>query len=492
MGLDRVEESSRQSLQLVGYLECQEIYGRDSPAPVLHVGMGQMMRRSALVEHVYAVVAECENACHTQLASILTSSDRRHGDGGGDAVISGPAAGSAESTPGQSRLVAGAATASACYFRSGPEPGRRKALLKITDRCDLRCSHCFVSATAAGEDMSAAALRGAIGRLLAARVANVTITGGEPLLHPELPAILSDLVGAGLSVTVCTNGVSLDDDVICHAAALGRVSFNVSLDGARAESHGKFRGDASSFERTVANIRRLAEAGLLKGILCTPNNMAEPAEYTEILELASEAGASYFLLNPLSSFGRGIPNRRFAVDQRGMRVIRDRLELASGPDSPERALIRFPNSSKPLTGCIAGDILYVFVDGDITVCPYLVFATENPDAQHRAEEFIVGNLFEDPDIVERIERYDFHSRYKVGDNDTCSGCSHNAECGKGCPAAVIAAGGRIGDLDAEVCPVGDRATPVEIRAVQPFGRSGESYAAVGDRATPVEIRVRSG
>ena len=359
--------------------------------------------------------------------------------------------------------MANSTTAGACYFRSGPEPGRRKALLKITDRCDLRCSHCFVSATAEGADMSASALRGAIGRLVAARVANVTITGGEPLVHPDLHDILRDLVGADLDVTVCTNGVNVSDDLIRCATELGRVSFNVSLDGARAESHGRFRGDVESFERTVANVRRLAEAELLKGILSTPNSLAEPEEYTEILGLASEARAAYLLLNPLSSFGRGIRNLRLAVDQRRMRVIRDRLELASDQDSPERVLIRFPNSSKPLTGCIAGDILYVFVNGDITVCPYLVFATENQRAQHRAEEFIVGNLFEDPDIVERIEGYDFHSRYQVGNNDTCSGCSHNADCGKGCPAAVIAGGGRIGDLDAEVCPVGDRATPVELR-----------------------------
>ena len=378
-------------------------------------------------------------------------------------VISEATTASDESTSQHTRLLAGATTASACYFRSGPEPGRRKALLKITDRCDLRCSHCFVWATPEGADMSAAALRSAIGRLLAARVANVTITGGEPLVHPGLEDILSDLVGADLDVTVCTNGVNLGDDLIRHAAELGKVSFNVSLDGARAESHGKFRGDASSFERTVANIRRLAEAELLKGILSTPNSLAKPEEYAEILGLASEVGAAYLLLNPLSSFGRGIRNHRLAVDQRQLRVIKDRLELASDQDSPERVLIRFPNSSKPLTGCIAGDLLYVFVNGDVTICPYLVFATENPGAQHRAEEFIVGNLFEDPDIVERIERYDFHSRYQVGDNDTCSGCSHNAACGKGCPAAVIAAGGRIGDLDAEVCPVGGSVTPVELR-----------------------------
>ena len=172
----------------------------------------------------------------------------------------------------------------------------------------------------------------------------------------------------------------------------------------------------------------------------------------------------YMLLNPLSSFGRGIRNHRLAVDQQRMRGIRARLELASGQSSPERVFIRFPNTSKPLTGCIAGDLLYVFVNGDVTVCPYLVFATENPGAKHLPDEFIVGNLFNDADIVDRIEDYDFHSRYRVGNNNTCASCSQEARCGKGCPAAVIASGGRIGDLDAEVCPVGHRsASEVEIR-----------------------------
>ena len=367
------------------------------------------------------------------------------------------------STPVRSRLVANTSTASACYFRSGPLPGRRKALIKITDRCDLRCSHCFVSATTDGEDMSASDLRGVIDQLVAARVANVTITGGEPLVHPDLHEILGDLVGANLDVTVCTNGVAITDGLIRRAAGLGRVNFNVSLDGARASSHGRFRGNLEAFERTVANLHRLSRVGLLKGILSTPNGLTEPDEYREILGLATELHAEYLLLNPLSSFGRGIQNGRLAVDEHRMRGIQDRLELASGQDSPEQVFIRFPNSSRPLTSCIAGEVLYVFVDGDITVCPYLAFATENRGAQHQAHEFIVGNLFHDADIVQRIEAYEFHSRYRVGNNDTCSTCSEETRCGKGCPAAVIASGGRIGDLDADVCPVGDRSTSVEIR-----------------------------
>ncbi len=53
--------------------------------------------------------------------------------------------------------------------------------------------------------------------------------------------------------------------------------------------------------------------------------------------------------------------------------------------------IRFPGTgSKPLAGCQAGTIIYVFTPGEVTVCPYLVFAARTPQSQHDPAEFIVG------------------------------------------------------------------------------------------------------
>ena len=358
----------------------------------------------------------------------------------------------------QDRRIAPAGLADACYFRSGPVEGGRKALLKITDRCDLRCAHCFVSATAEGSDMSVELIVRAIPKLKAARVAHVTLTGGEPLVHPELPEILQRLVEAGFEVTVCTNAVSLSPDLVAHVKRLGHVSFNVSLDGITADSHGKFRGSRDSFDATLRNARLLGDAELLKGVLSTPNSLAGVDEYDAVYDLADELGADYLLMNPLSSFGRGIRARgRLKADERTMAGIQTRLEEAATEDTPEAVFIRFPNDMKPLTGCIAGDIIYVFVNGDVTVCPYLVFATENPGAKHTRDEFIVGNLFHDAGIAAKLDAYKFHERYTVGANASCAGCSANASCGKGCPAAVIAAGGTIGDVDADVCP-----TPVAV------------------------------
>ena len=353
------------------------------------------------------------------------------------------------------RRTAEAGVQNSCFFRSGPADGHRKALVKITERCDLHCAHCFVSATRLGSDMPAAALTLTVmSRFTEARVANVTLTGGEPFVHPDLLLIVENFVDNGMDVTICTNGVAITDDAIQRLQELQRVRVNVSLDGASEHSHGRFRGDRASFNATMSNTRALGDAGLLKGILCTPNALATPDEYESLYALAAELGADYFLMNPLSSFGRGIKARaRLEADMGMMMQTQAAVERrADGSQGPEAVFVRFPQQREPLSACIAGDVIYVFVNGNVTVCPYLVFATQNPRSQHKAAEFIVGNLFEDADIVPKLDAYNFHERYVLGNNASCNSCDLDGSCGKGCPAAVISAGGRIGDLDAEVCP----------------------------------------
>ena len=172
------------------------------------------------------------------------------------------------------------------------------------------------------------------------------------------------------------------------------------------------------------------------------------------MRFARANGAGYVLLNPLGSMGRGVKSQnKLAKSTLHMREI---FELTASFDSPELDVvhIRFPNTEgRPLAGCEAGTIIYVFTPGEVTVCPYLVFAARTPAARHVDAEFIVGNVFADPDIAARLDDYRFHDRFQVGNNTACGACSLDSGCGKGCPAAVVAAGGRIGDVDAEQCPV---------------------------------------
>lgn len=49
-----------------------------------------------------------------------------------------------------------------CYFRSSVESPYRKALLQITERCNLHCVHCFVSANDYGDTMPVRIIRNVV------------------------------------------------------------------------------------------------------------------------------------------------------------------------------------------------------------------------------------------------------------------------------------------------------------------------------------------
>lgn len=356
-------------------------------------------------------------------------------------------------TPMSTRRIATGGQAASCYFRTTVAGDSRKALVQITEVCNLKCAHCFVSAGPYGDTMPLEQIRErVVPQLAEAGVIRATLTGGEPFAHPELLDVVAAFHDARIGVGLCTNATLATGEQIRGLAEMD-VHVNVSLDGFAADSHGKFRGDRDSFATTVDTVRRFAAAGILQGLLCTPNSLAEDDEYAELCAFAAEQGARYVLMNPLSSMGRGVKSRRkLASPAQHMRRIQALTEPYAD-ESLELVRIRFPNDSKPLAGCEAGTIIYVFTAGEVTVCPYLVFAARTPQSQHADTEFIVGNVWEHDDIAARLEAYRFADRYTVGDNPACGACPMSSGCGKGCPAAVVAAGKRIGDLDGEVCPV---------------------------------------
>lgn len=364
------------------------------------------------------------------------------------------------------RNIVSTTQAASCYFRTSVDHPYRKALVQITERCNLHCAHCFVSAGDFGDTMPLEVIRSTvIPRLAESRVNRVTLTGGEPFVHPDFLAVVEAFTEAGMSVGICTNATVTTDEQISALADIG-AHVNVSLDGFAEGSHGKFRGNRESFHTTVETVRKFAAASLLQGLLCTPNSLAEDTEYERLCAFAREQGARYVLMNPLSSMGRGVKSRRkLASPEEHMRRIHTLTAPFHG-DGLDMVHIRFPNDTKPLAGCEAGTIIYVFTPGEVTVCPYLVFAARTPQSQHADTEFVVGNIYHDADLAQRLDDYRFHDRYAVGDNPTCGSCALSDDCGKGCPAAVVAAGERIGAVDTEQCPVtpaGTKLLPVITR-----------------------------
>lgn len=346
--------------------------------------------------------------------------------------------------------------ASSCYFRTSVGGDGRKALVQITERCNLHCAHCFVSSTEVGADLSLADFRDRVlPRLLAARVERITLTGGEPFVHSQLLQMCRAVVDYGLPLGLCTNATQTTEEQIAALAELGDVHVNVSFDGFRPDSHGKFRGNRASFATTLATTRAFAEAGLLQGLLSTPNALTSPQEFADLCAFAMDIGAQYVLMNPLSSFGRGVKSQlRLAADTDAMRAIQ--AVTARFADQLDVVQIRFPNDALPLGGCDAGLLIYVFTDGQVAVCPYLVFAARTPASRYADTDFLTGNILgPDDQVGAALDSYRFHDRFTVGANSTCGSCALTGQCGKGCPAAIVSRGGLIGDLDTEQCPIAD-------------------------------------
>lgn len=101
------------------------------------------------------------------------------------------------------KIIASANQANSCYFRTSVLAPYRKALVQITEQCNL---HCFVSAGEYGDTMKIENIRRIlIPRLQECRVVSVTLVGGEPFIHPDFIEIVSLFRKADMKVGICTN-----------------------------------------------------------------------------------------------------------------------------------------------------------------------------------------------------------------------------------------------------------------------------------------------
>lgn len=341
---------------------------------------------------------------------------------------------------------------SSCFFRSSVKPPNRKAVIRITDKCNARCVHCFISADNHGDSMSFENFRDfVLPRLKESRVSRVTLTGGEPFLHPQILEIIQLLADSGISTGICTNANVITEEQILLLAEQKKVHINVSLHGFTPESHDRFMGKKGAFDKCIKTVELLSKYNLVQGLLVTPNAFADEKEYEKLCEFAIQKKAKYVLMNPLSSMGRGYETiKKYAASEEKLQSIRKTIQKYS--DRIQLVYIRFPNENLPLGSCEAGNIFYIFVNGDVAICAYLVFAANTPVSQYNPKEFIVGNIFQDADIAQKLDTYRLRDGDKIGQNTQCKSCDKNTICGKGCPSAVIYSGKKIGDIDAEVCP----------------------------------------
>lgn len=166
---------------------------------------------------------------------------------------------------------------------------------QLTNECNLACLHCIEESgpgKAFPDELQRGAIFAILDQLSAHEVPYLSLSGGEPMLHPAFFDVVEQVSSGGSQLKIETNGHYLDAANCDRLKRLGVKAVQVSLDGACAQTFNRMRvrGD---FDRTVAGIRALHIAGVPIEINFSPTRF-NVHEIAAAIDLAYELGAYSF------------------------------------------------------------------------------------------------------------------------------------------------------------------------------------------------------
>ena len=362
-----------------------------------------------------------------------------------------------------------------------PEPTSIANLtVNITNRCNLRCTHCYnrghQSADAPVEAL-VAGIQGA--REILDTDASLVILGGEPLLDPaRLLALLDGCAGLfGQRPVVSTNG-TLVTPALAQELARRRVEVQVSLDHHLAAQHDQIRGQGR-WEQALEGIQRLLEAGAYT-ILCRIYARGDEDQLEPYLDMAAELGVQEVRFIPLRGIGAAGADPGHLPDQ--LATLRSLVALLQRRPELAGLLARdwfsiaatLLGRGRGRSSCgIGRRVALLDADGTVYPCP-----------NHSAPMFAAGNLLEQSlaSIVRSSQVFEgMRQIYTVQRYTRCATCAFRGWCAGDCRGEVLAL-------------TGDPAAPsphcAELRAVyaELLWLTAAQRLPLGERATLADGR----
>ncbi len=177
---------------------------------------------------------------------------------------------------------------------------------EITRSCNLACVHCRASALCGpykGE-LSTAEAKALIDNILSFSNPIVILTGGEPLLRPDIFELAEYGINKGLRMVIGTNATMITPEIARRIKEVGIPRISVSIDFPTAKLHDEFRGVPGAFEEAIKGIKIARDAGVEIQINSTITKL-NVAYLDDLLSLAEEIGAVAFHPFLLVPTGRG-------------------------------------------------------------------------------------------------------------------------------------------------------------------------------------------
>ncbi len=303
--------------------------------------------------------------------------------------------------------------------------------IEPTNRCNSRCQTCPRTFGKREEerDMTLPEFKALVGQFRPGRVVLHGI--GEPLLHPQIFAMVRHLKALGCGeVLFNSNAALLDRTKRRELLASGLDEYRVSLDAATPETYLRIRG-IPAFEEVVANVGALIkerkEAARPKISFWFMGMRENIGELPPLVKLAGKLGVDEVYLQRLVHFGQGLAREEESLMGREEEAVAKSEALASELGITFRASgYTTPGESLRSRGGWQGcrrpwTLSYVTASGNVLPCCIAPFAAEDPDS------IVMGNAFRErfEDIWDGPRYREFRAGLRGGNPPQCC-----ARCGR--------------------------------------------------------------
>ena len=185
----------------------------------------------------------------------------------------------------------------------------RSIYFYLTEGCNLRCRHCWIQPKYQTDDHTYPALdfdlfKSILEQAKPLGLSSVKLTGGEPLLHPQINEMVELIRTEDLRLIVETNGVLCTPEIAQEMAKCKNPFVSVSLDGADVETHEWMRGVTGCFEAALEGILNLVKAGFKPQIIMAIMNRNKN-QMEAVIRLAESLGAGSVKFNIVQPVARG-------------------------------------------------------------------------------------------------------------------------------------------------------------------------------------------
>ncbi len=273
----------------------------------------------------------------------------------------------------------------------------------LTAGCNLRCRHCWIDPKYQTTDKAYPVLdvklfHSIIKQAKLLGLSGVKLTGGEPLLHPNIHKILDIIYSEDIRLNMETNGVLCTSELVEKIIKCKNPFVSVSIDGADAEIHEWVRGVDGCFDEAIEGVKNLIKAGMKPQIIMSIMRHNKH-QIKDIIHLAEELGAGSVKFNIVQPTARGEKMHEIgeALSVEELIELGKWIEQSVSKSSKLRILYSHPVAFRPLSrifrnnktvrsGCDILGIIGVLADGSYSICgigatvPELIFGNAAKDS----------------------------------------------------------------------------------------------------------------